>query len=110
MACHRQRVKDLKLMANQIRRDVVEMIYRANAGHPGGSLSCVDLVTALYFAVMRLIRSGPLGLTGTGSSCRRDMAVLPGMLPSPPGLSPRSFDLAAVCPFCKGIGHEKTPG
>ncbi|NLM95705.1 MAG: transketolase [Firmicutes bacterium] len=41
-------------MANQIRRDVVEMIYRANAGHPGGSLSCVDLVTALYFAVMRL--------------------------------------------------------
>ncbi|NLN16510.1 MAG: transketolase [Firmicutes bacterium] len=54
MACHRQRVKDLKLMANQIRRDVVEMIYRANAGHPGGSLSCVDLVTALYFAVMRL--------------------------------------------------------
>lgn len=55
MACHhRGRVKDLKLKANEIRRDVVEMVYRANSGHPGGSLSCADVVAALYFAVLRL--------------------------------------------------------
>ncbi|NMB17015.1 MAG: transketolase, partial [Firmicutes bacterium] len=30
------------------------MVYRANSGHPGGSLSCADVVAALYFAVLRL--------------------------------------------------------
>jgi transketolase len=35
-----------------IRRDIVEMIYRANSGHPGGSLSITEIVTALYFNVM----------------------------------------------------------
>lgn len=39
--------------ARRIRRDVVRMITAAGSGHPGGSLSIVEVVTALYFAEMR---------------------------------------------------------
>lgn len=35
-----------------IRKDIVEMIANANSGHPGGSLSATELVTALYFNVL----------------------------------------------------------
>jgi transketolase len=37
----------------RIRKHVLEMTTRAGTGHPGGSLSCVDVVVALYFHVMR---------------------------------------------------------
>ncbi len=43
-----------------IRRDIVEMISAAGSGHPGGSLSAVEIVTALYFAVMRHDPRDPL--------------------------------------------------
>ncbi len=36
----------------QIRRDIVRMVYNVQSGHPGGSLGCVELFTALYFDVM----------------------------------------------------------
>lgn len=35
--------------ANDIRIDIVRMIAEAGSGHPGGSLSCTDILTALYF-------------------------------------------------------------
>lgn len=38
----------LQALANQHRRTIVEMIHTANAGHPGGSLSVIDLLTAIY--------------------------------------------------------------
>lgn len=43
---------ELIKMAVNVRRDIVEMIYNVNSGHPGGSLSAADLVTALYFNVL----------------------------------------------------------
>lgn len=46
-------IEELKNMAVTIRCDIIDMIYTANAGHPGGSLSSADIVTALYFRVMR---------------------------------------------------------
>ncbi len=46
-------IRELKLKANKIRRDIVEMITKAKSGHPGGSLSAVEIVTALYSKVMR---------------------------------------------------------
>ena len=46
-------ITELKLKANKIRKDIVKMITKARSGHPGGSLSAVDVVTALYFNVMR---------------------------------------------------------
>lgn len=35
--------------ANAMRRDIIEMIHEAGSGHPGGSLSCTDILAALYF-------------------------------------------------------------
>lgn len=39
----------LALRANTIRKDIVSMIAEAGSGHPGGSLSCADIMCALYF-------------------------------------------------------------
>ena len=47
-------VDELRAKAADIRCDIIEMIATANAGHPGGSLSAADVVTALYFRVMRI--------------------------------------------------------
>ena len=49
----------LRAMAARIRCDVIRMIHRAQAGHPGGSLSAADVVTALYFRVMRIDPARP---------------------------------------------------
>ena len=42
-------LNDLKKRANTIRKDIIEMIYSAKSGHPGGSLSSADIVTACIF-------------------------------------------------------------
>ncbi|MBI5227401.1 transketolase [Candidatus Micrarchaeota archaeon] len=44
--------KDLLLMANTIRQDIVKMLVEAKSGHPGGSLGLTDIFTILYFKVM----------------------------------------------------------
>jgi transketolase len=46
-------VAELQKMAKKLRRHVITMIATAGSGHPGGSLSAADLITALYFKVMR---------------------------------------------------------
>ncbi len=46
-------IKELEEKAKQIRRLIIQMIACAGSGHPGGSLSAADLITALYFAVLR---------------------------------------------------------
>ena len=43
----------LQEIASQIRRDILKMVHGANSGHPGGSLGCADLLTALYFKIMK---------------------------------------------------------
>ncbi|MBO6161153.1 MAG: transketolase [Bacteroidales bacterium] len=42
----------MKKIASQVRRDIVKMVTVAKSGHPGGSMSCADFLTALYFNVM----------------------------------------------------------
>lgn len=42
----------LDLIAVKIRKHIIEMLYRAKSGHPGGSLSAVDALVALYFSHM----------------------------------------------------------
>ncbi|MBP7346252.1 MAG: transketolase [Sediminibacterium sp.] len=44
---------DLKSTATQVRRDIVRMVHGVQSGHPGGSLGCTDVVTALYFHSMK---------------------------------------------------------
>ena len=41
--------RDLQTVARDMRIDIVRMIAEAGSGHPGGSLSCTDILTALYF-------------------------------------------------------------
>jgi len=43
----------LREMAKKLRRHVIIMIATAGSGHPGGSLSAADIITALYFKVLR---------------------------------------------------------
>ncbi len=52
-------IEDLEKTAQIVRRDIIKMIYQAQAGHPGGSLSATDIVTALYFRVMRIDPENP---------------------------------------------------
>ena len=52
-------VSRLEGQAVQLRQDIVAMIHAAGAGHPGGSLSAVDMITALYFHVMNLDPQNP---------------------------------------------------
>jgi transketolase len=44
---------ELVEMAKKLRRHVITMIAMAGSGHPGGSLSAADIITALYFKVLR---------------------------------------------------------
>ena len=46
-------VPELQVLAKKLRRNIVTMIAKANSGHPGGSLSSVEIVTTLYFHVMQ---------------------------------------------------------
>lgn len=43
----------LPAIAKEIRKEVIRMLAKAGSGHPGGSLSAAEIVTALFFRVMR---------------------------------------------------------
>jgi transketolase len=45
--------EDLKTVAKRLRRDIVTMIGKAGSGHPGGSLSAVEIVTTLFWRILR---------------------------------------------------------
>ncbi len=49
----------LKRQAIILRRHIIQMTHHAQSGHPGGSLSACDLVTALYFHVLRVDPRSP---------------------------------------------------
>ena len=45
-------LEELSNIASQVRRDILRMVTKAKSGHPGGSLSSTDILTALFFRVM----------------------------------------------------------
>lgn len=45
--------EELTAIASQVRRDILRMVTSAKSGHPGGSLSSTDIMTALFFGVMK---------------------------------------------------------
>ncbi|MBQ7333170.1 MAG: transketolase [Clostridia bacterium] len=53
--------KELKLkrLANSVRRGIIEGVYSAGCGHPGGSLSIADIITYLYFEEMNIDPKNP---------------------------------------------------
>lgn len=52
-------VKSLSKKAVQIRRDIIDIVYRSSAGHVGGSLSETDILVSLYYHVMRVDPENP---------------------------------------------------
>ena len=46
-------IEELTAIASQVRRDIIRMVTTAKSGHPGGSLSSTDILTALYFSEMK---------------------------------------------------------
>ena len=49
----------LQKKAAQLRIDIIEELYKAQSGHPGGSLSCIDELVALYYNVMNVDTANP---------------------------------------------------
>ncbi len=49
-----ERVKNLKKKAKEVRIEIIKMIYQAKSGHPGGSLSAADILTVLYFDILKI--------------------------------------------------------
>ena len=52
-------VKELEKIANNIRMDIIEQVYNGKSGHPGGSLSCVEILTVLYFNELNINPNEP---------------------------------------------------
>ena len=52
-------VEELNESALRCRKRIVEMVYKAQSGHPGGSLSCIDILVGLYGGVMRFDSNNP---------------------------------------------------
>ena len=48
----KKNIQELTDIASQVRRDIVRMVSAAGSGHPGGSMSSTDILTALYFNEM----------------------------------------------------------
>ncbi|MCF6240227.1 MAG: transketolase [Bacteroidales bacterium] len=45
-------IQELENIASQVRRDILRMVNHSASGHPGGSLGCADIMTALYFEIL----------------------------------------------------------
>ena len=55
----KQELMQLKKIATQVRKHIINEVYSASSGHPGGSLSCADILTVLYFREMRVDPKNP---------------------------------------------------
>ena len=64
-------IPELQRISTQVRRDIIRMVTSAKSGHPGGSMSCADFLTALYFDVMK---HDPATWTRTGKG--QDVFIL----------------------------------
>lgn len=100
--------------AKQLRADIVRMTYLAKSGHPGGSLSCLEMLMALYYNVMKVDPKNPKWedrdrfVLSKGHACPALYAVLADL-----GFFPRE-DLWTLRQYGSHLqGHpdmRKTPG
>jgi transketolase len=58
-------ILQLNRIASQVRRDIIRMVHGCQSGHPGGSLGCTDLLTALFFDQLKL-QTDPFSMDGKG--------------------------------------------
>lgn len=52
-------INELKQIAKNVRKGIIEQVYSAQSGHPGGALSVADILTVLYFAEMNIDEKNP---------------------------------------------------
>ena len=52
-------ITELEKIANEIRIGIIEEVYAGKSGHPGGSLTCADILTVLYFNQMNINPEDP---------------------------------------------------
>src|ERR1700691_6534512 len=81
-------VNELAAISKRMRREVIEMITEAKSGHPGGSLSAVELIVTLYFDVMRHDPANPKWKD-------RDRFIL-----SKGHCCPALYSVMAMCGYC----------
>ena len=62
----------MKTLTNAIRRDILKMVHNAKSGHPGGALSCVDILAVLYKKIMNV----PLDWDKDPNFNKRDKFIL----------------------------------
>lgn len=53
------KIRQLAITATKVRKNIVKTVFEAQSGHPGGSLSSADILTALYFDTMKIDPSNP---------------------------------------------------
>lgn len=51
--------ENLVEISKELRQDIIQMINKAGSGHPGGSLSVIDILTYLYFEKMKVDAKNP---------------------------------------------------
>jgi len=106
-------VQELEAKAKEIRRLIIQMLAKAGSGHPGGSLSATDLITALYFNVLRFNPKDPQWPDrdrfhmSKGHCCPLWYAVLAQV-----GYFPKEelLNLRKLGSFLQGHPDRKTPG
>lgn len=54
-----KRISELRKIANDVRIGIIDAVYSAKSGHPGGSLSVADILTYLYFEEMNIDPANP---------------------------------------------------
>ncbi len=106
-------IGELEGIARESRRNILKMIFEAGSGHPGGSLSEIDILTALYFRVMRVDPENP-GWEGRDRFVLSKAHACPGLYAT---LAARGFfPVEELMTFRKidsrlqGHAHVKTPG
>src|SRR3990167_6867041 len=52
-------VLGLKQKAKEMRKEIIEVVYKAQSGHPGGSLSEIDMIVALYYYKLKIDPKNP---------------------------------------------------
>lgn len=58
--------QSLSSLCTQVRGDILNMTHKAGSGHPGGSLSAVELLVGLYFSGEMAVDAMPSRLGGAG--------------------------------------------
>jgi transketolase len=106
-------LEELSGIIKGMRRDVIDMVYAAGSGHPGGSFSEMDILAALYFLVMRHDPNNPAWpdrdrfILSKGHACPGLYAVLARC-----GYFPREWlpTFRSIGSKLQGHAHTMTPG